>query len=234
MTAAALDLTPGARSRSASPAAHWSTGARTAGALAFVASGVLWVVADIIGFGRDGSAKDSWIAAHPTLAGTGAAADMLAVPFLFGATLVWLLLSLPRSRRLAIAGAVLLAFGLTGQSLINGVEFAQYAVATSGTADPAVFDKALGDGPGASVPGITFMLMFFAGAFLGIVIMMIAVWRSRSLPRAAVALIIVFQLVGLAEPPLPTTVIAAAGLIWMAVALMRSGGIAPGVAAEPS
>ncbi len=217
-----------------SPAAGWSPGARAAGAFAFIASGALWMAGDVIGFGRDGADKLAWIAAHPTLAGIGAIGDMLAVACLFGATLVWLLLSLRASRKLAVAGAVMVTFGLTAQAILSGVEMAAFLVAVRGKVDLATFNAALGDGSDMTIPTITFTAMFFIGAFIGIVIMMVAVWRSRALPRPAVALIIAFQLAGFLPLHFPMTVVAAVALFWMAIALLRSGRVTAGAAPELS
>ncbi|XVQ82207.1 hypothetical protein ACQP2K_25465 [Microbispora siamensis] len=208
--------------RITSPAAAWSGAARVAGALALTLSGVLWAVADLVEPELDGVASLNWTAAHPGPAGIGITADILATPCLAGATAVWLLLSRRRSPRLAWTGAVLLVLGLTGQAMIMGVGLVGYMVARSGKIDPALFSAVVGDGPGASLPETVFTVMFFAGAFLGIVVMMAAVWRSRALPRAAAALLVAFQLTELVSPPFPTTLLATAGLVWMAVALLRT------------
>jgi hypothetical protein len=206
----------------ASPAAFWSGPTRVAGALTLVLSGLLWAIADIIGPHLNGAASLNWIAANPGLAGIGITADMLATPCLLGATAVWLLLSRRRSPRLAWTGAVLLVLGLTGQAMIMGVELVDYMVARSRKIDPTVYSAVVGDAPDPSLPGTVFMVMFFVGAFVGIVVMMVAVWRSRALPRAAAALLVAFQLTASVNPPFPTTVIATAGLVWMAVALLRT------------
>ena len=76
--------------------------------------------------------------------------------------------------------------------------------------------------------------IFFIGAFVGIVIMMVAVWRSRALPRPAAALVIAFQVAGFVPLSFPTTVLAAAGFFWMAIALLRSGRATAGAAPELS
>ncbi|GAA0404794.1 hypothetical protein GCM10009530_66160 [Microbispora corallina] len=208
--------------RTISPAATWNGAARVAGATTLALSGLLWAAADLIEPDLDGAASSAWTAAHPGQAGIALTADMLATPCLLGATAVWLLLSRRRSPRLAWAGAVLLVLGLTGQAMIAGVEMAAQMVARSGKIDAAAFSAALGDGPDGSLPGTVFTVMFFAGAFVGIVVMMAAVWRSRALPRAAAALLVAFQLTQLADPPFPSTLIAAAGLVWMAAALLRT------------
>jgi hypothetical protein len=234
MATTALDSTTAPKARAVSPAAGWSPAARAAGAFTFIASGLLWVLADVIGFGKDGVESLAWTAAHPTLAGIGLTADIVAVPFLYGATLVWLLLSLRASRKLAIIGATMLTFGLAAQATLNGIGMAAFLVAVRNKVDLAVFNTALGDGTDVTVPTVAFMAMFFIGAFVGIVIMMVAVWRSRALPRPAAALLVAFQVAGFVPLHFPTTVLAAAGLVWMAIALLRSGRATAGAAPELS
>jgi hypothetical protein len=218
--------------RTESPATSWSRVARAAGALTLALAGLLWLLADLVQPSLEGAASQSWIAEHPGPAGVSLTADMLATPFLAGATALWLLLARARSPRLAWTGAVLLVFGLTGQAVVTGVGLTAYMVAQSGKVDAAAFSAAIGDGPAASLPGTVFTVMFFAGAFIGIVVMMVAVWRSRALPRAAVLLLVVFQLADIVSLPFPTTVIAAAGLLWMAVSLLSTRGVRAGQPAE--
>jgi hypothetical protein len=136
MATKTLDTTD-APARSDSVAATWSPAARIAGAATMVTAGLLWLVAELIGYGTDGEAEVQWSIDHPTLSGVGLAADMVAVPFLFGAVLVWLLLSWRRSCKLAVTGGVLLTFGLTGQSLMNGVGLAQNLILGGGKMSPA-------------------------------------------------------------------------------------------------
>jgi hypothetical protein len=215
--------------RPGSVAATWSPAARIAGAATMVTAGLLWLVAELIGFGTDGEAEVQWSLDHSTLSGVGLAADMLAVPFLFGAVLVWLLLSWRRSRKLAVIGAVLLTFGLTGQSLMNGVGLAQNLILEGGKMSPAEWSNALGGDAPMTIPMVAFMLMFFVGAFVGIVVMMVAVWRSRELPRTAAAIIVASQVVQSTGVPIPGTALTLVGLALMAVALLRSGAPAAGL-----
>ncbi|WP_308466307.1 hypothetical protein [Rathayibacter soli] len=214
--------TPRADAPAVSPAARWTRGARVGVAVAFIAGGVLWVIAELIGFGLDGAARLNWAESHQLLAGIGLLADILAVPCLLIATLAWYFLARSRSPRLALTGALMLLFGLTAQSVSNGVDNAQFQIAMSGKVSATELAAALGSAPVASVPGVAFMIMFYLGAFAGIIVLMIAVWRSRTLPRTGAALVILFQLSTLIGLPIPATVLAAAGLIIMAISLLRT------------
>jgi hypothetical protein len=207
------------RVHTGSPASLWSRTGRAGAALTLLASGALWFVADVIGFGHDDEL--AYGVAHPTLAGIGITADMLAVPFLFGSLLVWLLLSRTASRRLAAIGAGLLVLGFTGQAMINGVGMLGYGIARSHRIDIGTYSDVINNHL-SGLPVTVFMAMFFLGAFLGIVIAMIALWRSRAVPRTAIALLLGFQVVQATGVPFPATGIALVGLAWMAVAILRT------------
>jgi di/tricarboxylate transporter len=67
-------------------------------------------------------------------------------------------------------------------------------------------------------------VLFLGGAFFGLVITTIALWRSRAVPRGAVALIPVFIVVDLfLSQPRKAHVISFAGAIWIAWAVLRAG-----------
>ena len=222
-TTTVTPVSPPRRVRPASPAIRWSLTARVAAAATLLASGVLWFVADLIGLGNDDEL--AYDVAHPALAGIGITADILAVPFLFGSALVWLLLSRVASRRLAAVGAGLLVLGLTGQAMIEGVEMLGYSIARSGRIDLATYNDVINNHL-SGLPATVFMAIFFLGSFLGIVIAMIALWRSRAVPRTAAALLVAFQVVQAIGVPFPATVLVLAAMAWMGVAILRSPGAA--------
>jgi hypothetical protein len=203
---------------SASPATTWTSKSRIAAAATFVLAGVFWVIADLIGFNAGDELR--FDAAHASLAGVGIAADILAIPFLLGSAAVWFLLSRVRSTRLAWSGLVLLVVGLVGQAMIEGVEMIGYTVARSGKIDLSTYSDVTNSPVG--LPGTIFQLMFFVGTSLGIVLSMVALWRARTLPVVAGILLLVFQVVSMVGLPFPATVIALAGLAWMAIAIVRT------------
>lgn len=205
---------------SVSPAVAWTPAGRVAAAVALSGGGVLWLVGDLIGFGHSGVDRAAYVAAHPTLTGVGVSADMLGIALLFFAIPIWLLLGRQRSPRLAWTGAVLGVFGMVAQAVIHGVDIVDYMVARSRAVDFATFHRIVDGGSG--LPLAVFMVMFLGGAFLGTALTMVALWRARSLPRAALVLWIAFLAVNLASIQMPTTIIALAALTWMAVAIARA------------
>lgn len=205
------------KARPISPVTGWTSAGRAGAAITLVASGLLWFIADVIGFGQD---HMTYLAAHHTLGGIAVTADILAVPFLFGNAAVWLLMARRASTKLAWIGAILLVFGLTGQAMIEGVEMIGYTIAQSDRIDHTTFVDVTNQLSG--LPGVVFMAMFFIGASLGIVIAMVAVWRSRAVPRTAAVLPVAFQVVQTVGVPFPATVLVLVGLAWMAIAVLRT------------
>jgi hypothetical protein len=198
----------------------WTRHGRYAAAAVLTSLGVLWLAASLIGYGKHDLERLQWTAQHPLPAGLGLAADMLAVPFVVGTALVWLLLSRPRSPRLAWAGAALLTCAAAGQGVIVGMELADYLVARGGTVDLGTW-SALTDSP-SGLPVTVLLVLFLGGAFGGILVAMTALWRSRAVPRAAIALVVLSQLADGVSAYVPATAIGLAGLGWMSLHLLRA------------
>ena len=78
-----------------------------------------------------------WVADHPDRANLAAALGLLAMPFLFGTALVYVLLSRKRSPRLAYTGGILLGCGFFGLSAILGSEIPVARLAQNGGIDLA-------------------------------------------------------------------------------------------------
>ena len=219
----------------ASPAANWTSAGRIAAATTLVLGAAfplashlivdLWLPpsAGIIDWFH-------WIADHPDLANLTKVFDLLAVPFLFGTVLVYVLLSRQRSPRLAYAGGILLGCGYVGLTAVEGYETLAYALAQDGRFDLT----ALADVVGAqsSTPAIVMLLIFLPFAFFGLLTSAVALWRSGAVPRAAVLLISVAFLVvdvflgsngfGI-TPDWVGRVIAFVGACWIAWAVLLAG-----------
>lgn len=131
-----------------------------------------------------------WIAAHPDRANLAKTFDTLAMPFLFGVVIVYVLLSRVRSPRLAYAGGILLGCGMVGLSASQGFETLEFALAQDGRFDL----KALADAVDniSIAPAIAMLLLFIPGAFFGLLTLATALWRSQAVPRGAVLLIPLF------------------------------------------
>jgi hypothetical protein len=204
-----------------SPAADWTPAGRGAAAAALALGGALWTVGDLIGFGKDGADHIAYMREHSGAAGIGITADTLGTLFVAGAALAWFLLSRRRSPKLAVAGAVLLGIGLAMQCVLEGVELTQFALVRRGAFSVDRVTDALGSSTAMGLPGYLFMSMFMVGAFAGIVVAMIALWRSRSISRPAIVLVLLFQLAQ-AVGVVPGSPFLLVGLVWMAVDLLRS------------
>jgi hypothetical protein len=98
----------------------------------------------------------------------------------------------------------------------------------TGTVAPTVLsvDQAveLNDGLGTH-PGLLAVTLvpFLLGAFFGLILLSVAAWRSRSFPRPALALLVVFLLwdFGLPIGPVDLHVLLAIAWIWMGLHLLR-------------
>jgi len=219
-----------------SPASQWPRSGRVAAASTLVLGGVLnagmWLAL--------GSNLDShetidylrWIAAHPDRANLAAALGLLAMPFLFGTALVYVLLSRKRSPRLAYSGGILLGCGFFGLSVILGSEIPVARLAQNGgidlTALSSVSDHTL---ISSAAPSIVLALLFFPGAVFGLLTMAVALWRSCAVPRGAVVLIAAFVVLDFGlQLAVPAHLILAAAAFWMASAVLRAGSASQPVA----
>lgn len=212
-----------------SRASQWSRGGRLAAAATLVFGGALngamWLVL--------GSNLDShetvdylrWIADNPERANLASALGLLAMPFLFGTVIVYVLLSRERSPRLAYAGGVLLGCGFFGLSAILGSEIPVSRLAQNGDIDLAalagVADDTLFSG---TAPSMVLALLFFSGAVFGLLTMAVALWRSRAVPRGAVLLIFAFIVLDFGlQLGVPAHLIATAAAFWIASAVLLAG-----------
>jgi hypothetical protein len=162
-----------------------------------------------------------WIDDHATRAETSKVFDILAMPFLFGTVIVYVLLARRRSPRLAYAGGILLALGMVGLSMSQGFEALEFALSDDPRFDPATVADLVDNV--STAPVILFLVMFLVGAFFGLLITASALFRSRAVPRGAVALIPLFILVDLVlSAPLPGHVISFVGAAWIAVVVLRT------------
>jgi len=169
-----------------------------------------------------------WIAAHPDRANVAKLFDVLAMPFLIGGVLVYVLLSRQRSPRLAYTGGILLGCGMVGLSMIHGLETLAFGLTEDGRFDL----KALADKVDnlSIAPAIAILLLFLPGAILGILTMSVALWRSRAVPRAAAALLPIFIVVDVPfQQGLAAHLIALVAAVWIASAVLRAGQTEPDV-----
>jgi hypothetical protein len=178
----------------ASPAAHWTSAGRLA-AIATLVLGPGFQLASILLEPDTASTVDAvqWIADHPDRADVTQVLFLLAMPFLLGTALVYVLLSRQRSPRLAYAGGILLGFGFVGLSGVAGYETLAIALAQDGRFDSTALAEVLAEM--SSPPAIAMLLIFIPFALFGLLASAAALWRSRAVPRGAALLIATFILV---------------------------------------
>lgn len=214
-----------------SPAAGWTRAARFAAAVTLVLGAGFELVANSIG-PQEGSSTTleemQWAASHPTKANLIFVFALLAVPFLVGSALVYVLLSRHRSPRLAYAGGLLLAFGTVSLSAVEGYQVLTVALASDGRISLTVLANVIEETSSLAV--IVMFLLFIPFAFFGLLISALALWRSKAVPRGAALLIPAFVIVDffLREgfgmvPEFAGPAIALLAAAWIASAVLRPG-----------
>ncbi|PPK92189.1 hypothetical protein CLV92_11651 [Kineococcus xinjiangensis] len=206
-------------------AAEWSRGARTAAAGVLVAAPLLELVSGLL-VSRSGD-RAAWlvaVAADPGRPHLAAALALVALPLALGAVLVKVLLALRGSPRWAWTGAVLAAIGLIGHAVVVGMEMVEKAMVIGGL-DPAAVVVA---GEQLSPPVLVAAVMFIPCSVLGIVALVVALWRSRSVPRGALLLILAMLVLdlGLGWAAAGSALLVVANA-WIAVTVLRGGGARP-------
>lgn len=191
---------------------------RVATATAFVLGGALQLTSELLV--PPTADYMGWMAAHPGRAEVAAVADLLAVPFLIATTIAWTALARARSKRLAWPGGALMIMGMCGLAALVGATTAQHWLLTLGV-DAGTVAKIFDVG---GLP-LAVQLVMFLGAPLGVILLAVGMWRSRALPRGALALAVAFIVVDFTPMsgvvPFPTHAVLLAALAWMAVAVLR-------------
>jgi hypothetical protein len=208
--------------RDASPAAGFTPLGRIAAAGTIVIGATFQVLAFALMPDFDETLdRLQWVADHPTQAQVSKTFDLLAVPFLLGAVIVYVLLARRRAPRLAWAGGILLGLGMTGLMAVQGFETLEFALVRDGRFDLHALADVV-DNAGTA-PVIAMGILFLGGAALGIVLTAAALWRSNAVPRGAALLLVVFFAVDVAaSQPLIAHVIALVAAVWIAATILRA------------
>jgi hypothetical protein len=99
----------------------------------------------------------------------------------------------PGASRLGVVGGALALIGVVGYSAVHGADIALLEMVKQDVGQ--VRATQIVEGFEASAGGATVLAMFLGGMLLGTLLLAIALWRTRSAPRLAAALIIVFLVV---------------------------------------
>jgi hypothetical protein len=207
----------------ANPAAHFTRLGRFAAAGTLVVGATFQVLAFALmpDFGKTID-RLHWIAAHPAQAQASKTFDLLAVPFLIGAVIVYVLLARSRAPRLAWAGGILLGLGMCGLLSVQGIETLEFALVRDGRFNLGALAHVVDNA--STVPIVVTAILFLGGAALGIVVTAVALWRSKAVPRGAAVLLVVFFAVDVAaSQPLIAHVIALVGAAWIASSILSAG-----------
>jgi hypothetical protein len=208
--------------RAASPAARFTSLGRLAAAGTLVVGATFQVLAFALIPNYDRTIdRLQWIADHDVQAQASKTFDLLAVPFLLGAVIVYVLLGRERSPRLAWTGGILLGLGMCGLMSVQGFETLEFALVHDGRFDLTQLADVVDNA--STAPVIAMGVLFLVGALLGILVTSASLWRSRAVPRAAAALLVVFVVVDVPlQEPLIAHVIALVGALWIASAILRA------------
>jgi hypothetical protein len=208
--------------RAANPAARFTPLGRAAAAATLLIGATFQVLAFALMPDFDNTIdRLQWIADHPTQAEASKTFDLLAVPFLLGAVIVYFLLARERAPRWAWAGGILLGLGMCGLMTVQGFETLEFELAKDGRFDLRTLADAVDNISGA--PAIAMGVLFIVCAALGIVATSIALWRSGAVPRAIPILFVVFFAVDVAaSQPLIAHVIALIAAAWIAWTILSA------------
>lgn len=214
--------------RAASPAAGFGRLGRLAAAGTLVVGATFQVLAFALIPDQDHTIdRLNWIADHPTQAEISKTFDLLAVPFLLGGAIVYVLLARERAPRLAWTGGILLGFGMCGLMAVQGLETLEFALVRDGRFDLEALADLVDNV--STAPAIAMGIMFLGGAALGILVTSAALWRSRAVPRGAAVLIVVFFIVDAPlSQPLIGHLIALVAALWIAATILRARPVAQG------
>lgn len=178
-----------AREPAPNPAARWTPAGRAAAAATLLAADAFQLASHLGQPTLDSSrAALDWAATNTTAAYLTKSFDVLAVPFLFGTALVYVLMSRQRSPRLTYAGGLLLGCGLVGLAAVEGFESLAITLAQDDRTDMSGLAEALDQTGG---PAVLILLLLIVGGLLGTLLLSAALWRSGAVPRALAALVAV-------------------------------------------
>lgn len=137
----------------------------------------------------------AWWAAHQDRMDWSQAVGILALPFLvLGAIVIWRLAK-EQSPRIAAVGVAMMTTAMIGLGLVHGVELSARWAALAGHTDAA---KVILEAKDPRLPGAIGMIMFLPVAIIGVLLMSVALWRSRQVPRVTGLLLAAFAVIDFA------------------------------------
>lgn len=141
------------------------------------------------------AARISWWLDHSTRVDWSQACGILAIPFLLvGAAIMWRL-ARADSPKIALTALIILSTAMIGLGLVHGVELAARWVAIAGDSPAA---ESILEASDPRLPGMVGFVMFMPMAIAGNLLLMIALLRSRFLPRTLAILLLGFVILDFA------------------------------------
>jgi hypothetical protein len=167
-------------------------------------------------FADDGQ-RFAWLATHTTLHSIDIAIGLSAIPLLIAAALLLARLSW-KMPRLARIGAACNVVGLCGLAAVHGFEAATIAVLDAHVPAATVAAAAANVQPALAIP---LGIMFLGVLTVGVPMMLIALWRSRTVPRGAIVVAFGFMALDFYGPeiPFPAHGLLFISYVWMAASL---------------
>lgn len=212
----------GRREPTMHPAAQLSSPARAAATTTLLlGAGCQAIAFLVLPYQGDTAKWLAWIADHPGRAETAKVLDVLAMPFLIGSVVVYVLLGKERSPRQAWIGGVLFGTGLIGLTLIQGWEVLAYSLVDQEVVNTGKLADVI---DGLSSPSaIAVFALFFSGVLVGLLLTAVSLWRSRAVPRGAVGLLLLFLVVdAFLSRPVEGHLIGFAAAAWIALTVARA------------
>lgn len=171
----------------------------------------------------DFSEQIRWAADHQAVHEAEQLALLASVLFLPLAFLGLAHLSRWRSPRLTVAALALTMWGMWGFHTILALGYAAGSVAPGplGVEGAVALNEAFPDHPGVIVMALVPHLV---GSFLGLLLLSVACWRSRTVSRVPLVLLVMFLLWDFLAPaigPLEPHLLLAVALVWLGVDVAR-------------
>ena len=193
---------------------------RITAAVVLIAGATLQLVEELIEppFATD-TERFAWMAQHTTLHAVDVGIGLAAVPLLIASVLLLARLA-GRMPRLARTGAAICVAGFCGLAAVHGFEYAELAMLDAGVS-PATVEAAVATvQPAIAIP---FMASFLVALSVGLPLSLIALWRSRGVPRGAIVTSFAFMALDSAGPemPFPSHGLSFIAFTWMAIAILR-------------
>ncbi|GAA4561787.1 hypothetical protein [Planotetraspora kaengkrachanensis] len=177
------------------PQQRWSMPLRIGAAAALVLGPALQVAEELLEpASADDAERFTWISANLDAFTLTKIVGFLAVPALIGMLVVFAVLARGRAPRLSMIGAAVGVLAVTAVAAIQGTEYAVFGGVAASGGDVAQVEALFTALDESGFATMVFLCMLI-GMFLGLVLLMVALWMSKAVPRWAPALIVVFLVV---------------------------------------